>query len=72
MARWRYGATPRGGTAPDGPVTEDGAGAASARVSEMVCALDVLADNIDPAESCKAFRGRIPSADALLRNRGLK
>jgi Zn-dependent oligopeptidase len=32
----------------------------------------VLADNIDPAESCKAFRVRMPSADALLRNRGLK
>ena len=71
MARWRYGATPRGGTAPDGPVTEHGAGAASARVSEIVCALDVLAHNIDPAESCKAFRGRMPSADVLLRNRGL-
>ena len=26
----------------------------------------------DPAESYKAFRGRMPSADALLRNRGLK
>ena len=39
---------------------------------EIVCALDVLADNIDPAESCKAFRVRMPSADALLRNRGLK
>ncbi|WP_263598389.1 hypothetical protein [Luteimonas colneyensis] len=39
---------------------------------EIVCALDVLADNIDPAESYKAFRGRMPSADALLRNRGLK
>ena len=72
MARWRCGATPRGGTAPDGQVTQHGAGAASAQVSEIVCALDVLADNIDPAESCKAFRVRMPSADALLRNRGLK
>ena len=26
----------------------------------------------DPAESYKAFRGRMPSADALLKNRGLK
>ena len=26
----------------------------------------------DPAESYKAFRGRMPTADALLRNRGLK
>lgn len=26
----------------------------------------------DPADSYKAFRGRMPSADALLRNRGLK
>lgn len=26
----------------------------------------------DPAESYEAFRGRLPSADALLRNRGLK
>ena len=45
MARWRCGATPRGGTAPDGPVTQHGAGAASARVSEIISALDVLADN---------------------------
>ena len=26
----------------------------------------------DPAESYVAFRGRMPNADALLRNRGLK
>lgn len=26
----------------------------------------------DPAESCVAFRGRLPNADALLKNRGLK
>jgi peptidyl-dipeptidase Dcp len=26
----------------------------------------------DPAESYKAFRGRQPTADALLKNRGLK
>lgn len=26
----------------------------------------------DPAESYTAFRGRMPNADALLRNRGLK
>jgi Zn-dependent oligopeptidase len=38
----------------------------------LIFASDIAADTRDPAESYKAFRGRMPSADALLRNRGLK
>lgn len=138
MARWRCGATPRGGTAPDGPVTQHRGGAACARVSELVCALGVLADKysttaqeadatnapgsraaepltcspeeigqrfwarivlrpeatisilpqnpepygntrlcvrsigtLNSSASYEAFRGRMPTVDALLRNRGL-